>query len=393
MRASFVGVGVVAALGVAGCGPAPHTRAAGALSPLTVKPVDWNPGHASLGRVNAVADSGTVVAVFGDGGASVLSSGAVVATDRSVTSWASAGTIPGADGSARWIVGVDAQGRLHYLHGLSRFDDVSSRYGLDAAHVHDAAAFDGSHVGFLLDGEVAIADGQHVTHYATGPLRELTGGGGTGAGMAQDGVVTLDAKSPSTRTFPLENVTHVAVGADGRVYATTARALYGAGPDGSLSLLYVNEAGAIHGLVASGDQVWFADGSELGVVDGAHVAETTGAGLPVEATLAASPSGDVWVLAGGGLQRFSRVGAGASVTAASTWSGTMGPIFARVCASCHQPGGSSGTDLSTAGAWEAEREAIRQRVVVSRTMPPEGHPLLDSDRAAIAAWLGAPAAK
>ena len=77
-----------------GCGAAPHTRAAGAVTPLTVRAVQWNPSQAPVGRVSAVADTGSIVAVFGDSGATVLGSGAVVAADHSVTDWASASTIP-----------------------------------------------------------------------------------------------------------------------------------------------------------------------------------------------------------------------------------------------------------------------------------------------------------
>jgi hypothetical protein len=371
---------------LAGCGPAPHTRAAGALSPLAVRAVDWNPGGANVGPVRAVADAGNVVAVFGDGGATVLSSGAAVATDTRVTGWASAETIAGADGSARWIVGVDGQGHLRYLRGLSSFDDVSTRYGLDGLRVLGATMIDASHVGFLLDQEIAVADGRRVTRYATGPLQGLAGGGGRGAGLGKDVIVSFDAASLTARSFPLPNVTRVAVGPDGRLYATTPRAVYASGPDGKLALVYAADADTVHGLAASGAHVWFADGRALGVVDGDHVAETTGAGLAPDAVLAPSSSGDVWVLASGKLQRFARVDPEPALAAA--WNGTLSPIFARVCSSCHQPSGSSGTDLSSAEAWESERQEIRDRVVVTKTMPPEGHPLSKEDRQAIAAWVG-----
>jgi mono/diheme cytochrome c family protein len=371
---------------VTGCGPAPHTRAAGALTPLAVRPVNWNPSGASVGAVRAVADAGNVVAVFGDKGATVLSSGAAVATDTRVTGWASAETIAGADGSARWIVGVDGAGHLYYLRGLSAFDDVSARYGLDGRKVLGAAMIDASHVGFLLEQEIALADGHRVTRYATGPLFALAGGGGRGAGFAKDTIVSFDAATLTSRSYPLPDVTRVAVGSDGRVYATTPRAVYASAADGKLALVYAADADTVHGLAASGAHVWFGDGAELGVVDGDHVAETTGAGLAADAVLAPSSSGDVWVLAAGKLQRFARVDPEPAL--AVTWNSTLSPIFARVCSSCHQPNGSSGTDLSTAEAWESERQAIRERVVVSKTMPPEGHVLSEEDRKAIEAWVG-----
>ena len=368
---------------VSGCAADPHTRAGGAVTPLAVKSVAWNPAGADVGRVAAVADAGGIVAVFGSTGATVLSSGAVVAHDATITSWVAAQAIHGADGSARWIVGVDGRGRLHYLRGLSSLEDVTSRYGLDGRPVRGVAMLDAKRVGFLLDGEVAVADGARVARFGAPSLHGLAGGAGTGAGIEKDAVVVFDG-AMQARTFALPGVTAAVVGSDGRLYATTARALYASSPGGDLALVYAAAGATLHGLVASGDHVWFVDGTEIGAVDGDRVAETQGLHVPADASLAASGSGDVWVVAGGTLQRYAR---GQPETAlAARWASTLAPIFARDCASCHQPNGVSGTDLSTAEAWHAERLAIRRRVVETRTMPPEGHDLSDADRAAIAAW-------
>jgi mono/diheme cytochrome c family protein len=380
---SRAALAVVAAALLAGCGAAPHTRGAGAVSSFGVRPVAWNPASAQVGKVTAVADAGSVVAVFGDAGATVLSSGAVVATDRSVTDWVDALPIRGADGSPRWIVGIDGKGHLHYLRGLSSFEDVSARYGLDGQRVLGAAMFDGARVGFLLDREIAVADGRRVTRYGVPAFAALLGGGGTGAGVGTDAVTVFDARMMA-RTYPLRGVTHAAIGPDGRVYAATPRALYAATERGELALVYDAGGDSLHGLVASGDHVWFADGAELGVVDGERVSETHGAQVAPDARLAPSPSGDVWVIAAGALQRFARADPESALGA--TWSATLAPIFARSCSSCHLPGGVSGTDLSSAEAWQSERRAIRDRVVESKTMPPEGHALSDADRDAIRAW-------
>jgi hypothetical protein len=379
---------VATASALLGCGAAPHTRAAGAVSSLAVRPVTWNPAAVPVGKVSAVADVGTTVAVFGDGGATVLSSGAVVASDRSVTDWVDAQAIRGADGAPRWIVGVDGKGRLHYLRGMSSFEDVSSRYGLDGRRVRGVAMLDPTRVGFLLDQEIAVADGRRVTRYGGPVLASLLGGGGFGAGVATNTVTLFDAKM-TARTFPLRGVTGVAVGPDGRLFATTRRALYASTEHGDLALVYDAGGETLHGLVASGDHVWFADGAELGVVDGESVAETRGAHVAPDARLASSPSGDVWVLSSGALQRFAR--AEPETALGVSWSATLAPIFARSCSSCHLPGGASGVDLSTAEGWQSERGAIHARVVENKTMPPEGHALMDADRAAIQAWTEHPA--
>ena len=372
-----------------GCGPAPHTRGAGAVSPLAVRAVAWNPSGAPVGDVRAVADAGDVVAVFSDRGAIVLSSRAPVAIDAPVTDWTDAGTIAGADGAAQWIVGISGKGRVYHLRGLSAFEDVTDRYGLGGANVLGATPLGGTFVGFLLGREIAIADGARVTRYprAVGGVTfdELAGGAGFGAGITSSGAYVFDVARRAIVRYPLPGLTHAALGAGGRLYATTSRAVYAADAEGRLALLYDATADTIHGLVASGPSVWFADGDELGAVEGDRVAETNGAKIGRDAKLRSSASGDVWVLSRGALGRFARaVGA---PTAGGTWDDRMAPIFARTCSACHLPGGEAGTDLSTAAAWEAERAQIRERVLARRTMPPEGHPLSEKDREAIREWV------
>ena len=362
-----------------------------------VRPVAWNPSGAHVGHVAAVAEAGSVLAVFADDGATVFSSGAVVATDRKARRWLDAGTIVGSDGASQWVVGIDGDGRVRYLHGSNSFEDVSARFGLEGLRVHGAAMLDARRAAFLLDGEMAVADGHRVTRYATGPLQALDGGAGKAVAVGQDMLVVFEGPAFGGKTYSLPGVKQAAIGSDGRIYAATSRALFASTKGGDLALLYDAQANTIHGLVASAGHVWFADGRELGLVQGDRVAESSGAGVPEDARLQASSSGDVWVLGGvlggalgrGDLQRFRSVEAGAG-SAGTRWSTSLAPVFARACASCHLPSGVSGTDLSTSNAWQSEREAIRQRVVVTRSMPPEGHPLSDSDRSAIAAWVSAP---
>ncbi len=363
------------------------------MSPLAVQPVEWNPSRAPVGRVSAVADAGDVVAVFGDAGATVFASGAVAATDATEKRWSCAGTIPGAYGTAQWIVGIDGDGRVLHLHGTSKFEDVSPRFGLAGLRVHDVSMLDDRRAAFLLDGEIALADGREVKRYMTGPFGALAAGQGRAALVGQGRVVVFDRGDLSGRVFELPGATYAAVGSDGRLYAATSRAIFASTASGELALVYDAEGETIHGLAASPGHVWFGDGAELGLVEGDHVAETRGANLARDARLQASPSGDVWVIGGADIQRFRAVEAAAAASAMdveATWSSTLAPVFARACATCHMPNGVSGTDLSTSSAWQSEREAIRQRVVVSRAMPPEGHPLSDADRAAIAAWASMP---
>jgi hypothetical protein len=287
---------------------------------------------------------------------------------------------------------------MYHLRGLSAFEDVTDRYGLAGEAVRGAAPLGRGCVGFLLGREIAIADGARVTRYASSidgvTFDDLVGGAGFGAAVAPEGVHVFDLARGSVVEYPLPGVTHAAVGANGRLFATTLRAVYAADALGRLALVYDASAETIHGLVVSGSEVWFADGDELGVVEGDHVGETSGARIGRDAKLSSSASGDVWVLSGGALARFARSArADSAPSTLETWSSAIAPIFVRSCSACHQPDGESGTDLSTAAAWERERANIRERVVERGSMPPQGHPLSEGDREAIRKWVEGAAAR
>ena len=388
------------AFALAACGGAgPHSRAAGATSQfaLNVKQVAWNPANAAVGKVRAVADDHDVVAVFSDNGATVFRSGAAVAYDGSARAWVTASTIPSIDGASQWIVAVDQKGGLYYLRNLESFELVSDRYGFGKSNVRGAGLLGASGgkrlVGFSLDNEIAIADGAQVTRFADATFSDFGAGGSLAVGVAHDEIDVVDATKKSLERFALPGATYAAVTSDGKVYAATARAIYGT-TGGALTLLYEADDASIHGLVASGTHVWFADSDELGAIDDNKIAETSTKWITRDATLAASPSGDVWVMSSGALTRFARIEATTAVATngptTMTWDSAIQSIFARSCATCHLPGGVSGTDLSTSNAWNSERAMIHDRVVIHHTMPPQGHPLSDPDRNAIRSWTEQP---
>lgn len=383
----------VACLGSAGCAASPHSRAGGGVTALHVRAVDWNPGKAPIEGVRAVADSGSDVVAFADGAATVLTGGRVVAVDRSVPRWVSAGTLPATDGSGTWIVGVDADGRVHRLFGKSRFEPVSDRFGLTGDHVMSVASLGGGVAGFRLRDEIAVADGSVVTRYQTGPLEAFVGGGGSAA-LGGDLLRVFDVATKRVSGFAVPEVAWhsgaggsagaalVAVTRTGRLFVATPEAIWAQDDRGDLSLRFEAPGMTIHGLAAAGDRVWFAEGAELGVIEGAHVRETTDARLSPAAELTGSPSGDVWTLTAGALGRFAVEGNGGP-----SWEEAVAPVFRRVCESCHRAGGEAGVQLGTEEAWDKRRERIRRRVLVDRDMPPAGRPLSDADREAIQGWL------
>jgi hypothetical protein len=364
-----------------GCGaPAAYTRKGGAVSQLTVQKVAFNQGNAPLGNVRAVAEAGDVVCVFADDGATVLVSQAPVATDRSVTGWKSAAVLT-PPRSQPQILGVDAKGRVHALRAQRSFDDVSDRFGLGQP-VHAVTALSSGAVLFAGDSAVFLADGGRVTSFGGPHLTELFAHGAGFVGIGGEDVFLFDLPSHGGRRFTLPGATHVVATPKGRIVATTANAVYAAGPDGALDLMYAADSDSLHGLTVSGETVWFADGEELGVVDEGHVRETSGVHIPKDAQLASSPRGDVWVMGGGGLMRYTIPGAVVS----DPWRDSLSAVFARACSSCHIRGGSSGIDLSTGDRWLAEKADIHARVLVKKDMPPQGHALSDADREIIRAY-------
>jgi hypothetical protein len=381
MRRSLLAVSALAIL--AGCGPSRFSRAGGAVAPLTARAVEWNHAHAEIGPVRAVADAGDTVVVFGDGQATILAGGAVVAVDHSVARWTAAGVVPAADGNGTWIVGVDGDGRVLRLRNSSAFEGVSDRWGLARDRVLGLTTIGPAIAGFLLSGEVAVADGQRVTRYTTGPRQGLLGGGGRAAFLG-DPVRAFDPRGHAARAFSLpEPASLAAMSDDGRLFAATRDAVYGEDDRGDLALRFEATDPGIHGLVAAGKRLWFADGAELGTIENGGVRETTGARIAPTARLVGSPSGDVWTItADRDLLRFS-----AESGAGSGWDEAIAPVLQRSCGDCHDPGGSAGLDLSTRDAWTAHRVAIQRRVLDERSMPPTGHALADADREAIRLWL------
>ena len=378
---------------LAACGaPAVYTKKGGAVSELTVKKVSFNPGGAPLGNVRAVAEAGETVCVFADDGATVLVSQAPVATDRSVTGWKGAAVLtpPHAASApaAPQILGVDAKGHVHALRAQRSFDDVSDRFGLGGRAVRAMTALSTGAVLFAGDDLLFLADGARVTSFGAPRLAELGAHGAGFVGLGGGDVYLFDLPSHGGQKFALPGATHVVATTKGRIIATTPNAVYAAGADGALDLLYAADGDTLHGLTASGDTIWFADGEELGIVEEGHVRETTGAHIPRDAELSPSPRGDVWVMGGGALSRYAL--SGASAVPGDPWRDSLSAVFARACSSCHVRGGSSGVDLSTGDRWQAEKTDIHDRIITKRDMPPQGHALSDADREVIRAYTEGP---
>lgn len=363
-----------------GCGAPSTARTPETAAALTVHGVEWNPTHGAIGRVRTVADDGADVVVFGDAAATVLTHGAIVAEDRAARDWKAAATLPAPDGSGQWIVGVDGAGKLWRLRGRRAFEPAGDRYAVGGSKVAWLASLGTRGVAFGLDRGLVIADDGDAATYPWGALLQgLAGGGSTVAAMSQHGMTTIDVPTKRSRGYDLDGARYVAVDETGRAYVATEKAIYAADEAGVLRLRYVAHD-PIHGLVAAGGRVWFADGVEVGLVERVGVSRSRGASVASDARLVGSASGDVWAIDGkGALARL-------SATASFAWTDTVGPVFARVCSGCHERGGSSGVTLAASADWDRERDRIKERVLVTGDMPPRGTAWSDGDREAVRRW-------
>jgi len=286
-----------------------------------------------------------------------------------------------------WIVGVDGEGHVRRLIGKSTLEPVSDRFGLADARVSAVASLGGHMSAFRLQDQIAVADGKKVARYATGGLSSFAGGGGR-AVLGGEPLRVFDVHAQtvaafrSPKLFPsLSANPKVAVTAKGKVVVASTNAIWAEDDHGDLRLRFETR-GTSHGLTAAADRVWFADGTELGVLEGGRVRETTGASVSPSADLVGSPSGDVWTITAGTLARYAIV-----TTSAPDWNASIAPIFHRVCGHCHGVGGEAGVSLATAEAWDKRRDDIRRRVFVDGDMPPPGRTLTEPERAAIRAWI------
>ncbi len=359
---------------------------------LTLAPVAWNASNADVGKIDAVAETGATVAVFGASGATVMTSGAVSTVDGSIATWRSAGFLPEPGGAATWLVGVDGDGKLRHVKSDGTLEDASDRFGLLGAKIADVAASSASPFGFLLDDGVATSDGVHVTRY--GGAQHAIAAGGAHVAIASDGAVRVFDASGAEKDVALADASFVAVDPNGAVYAATHHALYAI--DGGVKIVFDASPRTIHGLVASGASMWMALDGELALYRDGQASVTDGFAVAPDARIFASPSGDIWVLSAAQLQRFSGRAAAAPGDDHGLWQQSVLPVYARVCSNCHSPKGtgkdSANTDLSSYDAWKALRGMVLERVVTDvntpRQMPPpsSGYSITPAELDAIKNW-------
>ncbi len=295
--------------------------------------------------------------------------------------WTSAAAIPALDGDGRWVVAVRFDGTLWRIRLDGELEAIGSRFGIARERVL-AVSGAGSIVGVLLEHALLVTtDGVHLTRFELDGSHHSLAVAHDRIALASDHAIALwDLGANTRRSFAIEAGRPAFLAAD-----STAPRLVVSAPHGIWlehgSTLEPLEVGAGAASAVAGARLWLELGKRLYVVTDTTPLDTSAASAGNE-PLFGTPNGDVWV-GDHGLRRYAL---GAS-TGDPIWTAKIQPIFQRVCAHCHLPGGDADIDLSTAAAWDLEHDELVRRVLVTKTMPPAGTVLSDGDRLTLAAWL------
>jgi mono/diheme cytochrome c family protein len=258
---------------------------------------------------------------------------------------------------------------------------------LTAAGAGSGAASDVTLAIALDDGVAIVRDRAHVARFPAAA---------SGSVIASRDRVAL-VRGDQLDVWNLADLTHAGYTVPGAFAAAFGDPSGRAGRSGDAlvvatpAALYVEAAGELHrwpapaelhALAAAGSRLWVATARGIFVVDGGGFVPTAVAAAAADHVFGLA-GGDLVVAAPAGLVRLSLDRAGDD----PRWDAEVLPIFERVCAKCHRPGGAARVDLSTVAAWRAERAELVHRVVETHTMPPAGTPLADAERRALTGWL------
>ncbi|MFT3694396.1 MAG: cytochrome c [Kofleriaceae bacterium] len=294
--------------------------------------------------------------------------------------WTSAAAVDALDGDGKWIVATRFDGTLWHVRLDGELDPIASRFGV--TEPVRAVAGSGATVALLLDHALLVTnDGHHVTRFALDtPYQRLAAAKDRVALASESAIDVWDLAQGKRQTFHVEHAMPAFLAADSkdsRLVATAPGEVW-IERDTKLQPL---DAGGITAAAVAGTRVWIEVGKRLFIVSDHAALDTTVASAGNE-PLFGAPNGDVWIGAAG-LRRYAL----GQTDGDPDWRAKIQPIFQKVCAHCHLPGGDAGVDLSTPESWAAERAQIKDRVLVDKTMPPAGTDLDDTDRATLAAYL------
>lgn len=351
---------------------------------LAVDAVDWKGKDVDVGKAVVVAESDDATFVFSDHGALTVVGGVVASEEPSRKAWQDAANVPAADGRGRWVIAADADGKVvrETIDG-NVDEDVADRYGLVGLNVHRIVPLGATRIAFGYDGGFAVADGTTVTRWAAPEFARCKGGLDRVVAVTSTGVEVYDAVKKTFGAYTLAGVHDATVDGAGKLVVAADDGVY-VEANGGLSHVGGLPQGNLRSIATSGDKVWMVLGTELAVRDGNGWAISSGMNVSADARLIGSASGDVWIASAGTVARYAMSGGSPELRA---WEREVRPIFERSCSQCHLPGGTAGFSLATFDDWNGRKDAIKDRVVVKKDMPPAGTFLSDADRAAIGSWV------
>lgn len=348
---------------LAACGAAPRPPAA----PSTAVKLP-----ADTGEVVAIDEVGDATIVLDRTRAFVVRGGALTASIPAPHGWRAGATIAAIDGEGSWAVGVSDDGRLYRITLAGELEDITDRFAISAVRSVAAA---GTTTAFALSDGVAVSgDGIHELRAQLATPTALAASKGRIALAGAHAVDVWDLATRQARTFPVTAKSIAFVGS--KLAVATGDAVLIEDGTGMTKLAVAGSQ-----LAAAGTRLWIV-GDGLYALDGTTLRRST-ASVPRGARLFASPGGDAFLITSGAVNRIS-IDAG---TDDPTWRSGVAPVFARVCAHCHLPGGDAGIDLSTAASWRADRDELVRRVLVTHTMPPAGTDLSPYDLDTLRRWL------
>lgn len=373
-------VGILVGCGSSADEQASSTVVSSKAEELALHAIDWNAAKTNVGSVATIVEDDEELVLFGDKGATMMAGGAIRTVIAGPKAWSDAATIPAADGIGDWTVGISSDGKILRVHG-EELEEVGSRWGLATDKVKTLMGIDKTSVAFGYEGGLAIADGTKVTRYDGPKSGALAGGSGKLVWIDGD-VKVFTLADRKVRSYAVPGANAIAVNGKGNLVVSADRTLWKETAEG-LAKRWTADA-PIGNLSPANGRVWMTIGTELALLSDDDLSISKGANLPADSKLRGTAKGDVWVLSSSGVRKY---GGSAPSEVLADWQTNMQPIYATVCASCHAPGGTAGSDLSTLAGWKQHRAGIEQRVVVDKTMPPKGTAFTEDQRAAVKAWL------
>ena len=341
-------------------------------------------------RVDQVVEQGDLAYLFGPDRITIARAG--LATNVAALAlpcgarcpervWTSAASIPALDGDGRWIVATRYDQTLWRVTMSGELEQIGDRFRAGDGHIA-AIGSAGALIAIAIANAIGVTtDGMHVARYAaTGELA-----------VARDRLAI--ATATGTELWDLAKQTRTTFAVTGHPAFLDA-----ASPEPRLVVmqpdaLWYARGGVLHKIgvpapyaaAVAGALLWLRAGQLLYVLRDDALAPTNAKLKGKDGGVFGVPSGDVWVGDAGAVSRYTF----AVKQEDLKWQVDVQDVFARVCAHCHLPGGSADIDLSTPATWTTERDELKRRVLVTKTMPPAGTPLSDDDRGKLAEWLNA----